>query len=197
MFSHYSTWVNSTNPEDLVSFCSHPCLEYFIANTAKDENIVKDLLHGIPDIEDEKVSQFVQNTNTLLNTIGTTLLVKASSHFEETDLKIKQINIKSTQRDLEKVNLVQLHECKNESLGKEIKNVDEKLNQITEQFIHLSIQKIEDFHHNLISRNTEKLDAFLEVIRNSKEFDIDKKSAVKTGLCSMRLVISLYLKFFR
>lgn len=54
MFSHYSTWVNSTNPEDLVSFCSHPCLEYFIANTTKDEKIVEDLLHGIPDIEDNK-----------------------------------------------------------------------------------------------------------------------------------------------
>ncbi len=51
---HFSTWVNSTNPEDLVSFCSYACFEYFIANTHKDEKVIDDLLHGIPNIEDNK-----------------------------------------------------------------------------------------------------------------------------------------------
>ena len=50
----FGTWIDITNPEKLVSFCSYPCLEYFIDNTHKDEKIIEDLIHGIPDIEDNK-----------------------------------------------------------------------------------------------------------------------------------------------
>ena len=50
----FGTWVDQMNPEYLVSFCSYACLEYFIDNTHKDEKIIDDLIHGIPNIEDNK-----------------------------------------------------------------------------------------------------------------------------------------------
>ena len=129
---------------------------------------------GIPEIEENNIQSFVDNTNTLVNTIGTTLLVKASSQFEETDLKIEQINLRDTKNDLKKVELIHLADCKNESLGKEIQNIDKALDGISHTFVNQSIQKIEDFHHNLISKNTQKLDEFLDAITNAEKFDIDK-----------------------
>jgi len=38
---------------------------------------------GIPDVEENEVKDFVANTNDLVHTIGTTLLVKASSQFDD------------------------------------------------------------------------------------------------------------------
>ncbi len=52
--SQFGTWMNISNPEEIISFCSYPCLEDFINNTTKDQKIIDDLIHGIPDIEDNK-----------------------------------------------------------------------------------------------------------------------------------------------
>ena len=134
---------------------------------------------GIPEIEKGLENQFVQNTNTLVNTIGTTLLVKASSHFEETDLKIEDINIKSTRQELDKIELKELTTCLNSSLELEINAIDDKLDTITQQFIHTTIQKIEDFHHNLISKNTRQLDEFLDEISSDTNFDDALMSVLK------------------
>lgn len=43
------------------------------------------VLVGIPEVKLEKAQSFVSKTNDLVGTIGTTLLVKASSHFDEMD----------------------------------------------------------------------------------------------------------------
>ena len=134
---------------------------------------------GIPEIEDGLESQFVENTNTLVNTIGTTLLVKASSHFEETDLKIENINIKSTKQELDTIELLELSPCINDNLNSEIETIDTNLDAITKQFIQTTIQKIEDFHHNLISKNTTQLDDFLEAISNDTDFDNALKQVLK------------------
>ena len=135
---------------------------------------------GIPEIEEGLESQFVENTNTLVNTIGTTLLVKASSHFEETDLKIEEINVKSAKDQLDKIELVHLNTCLNENLETEIHTIDTKLDLITQHFIQTSIQKIEDFHHNLITKNTKQLDDFLEAITNDTNFDNALKDVLKS-----------------
>ncbi len=135
---------------------------------------------GIPEIQDGSETNFVENTNTLVNTIGTTLLVKASSHFEETDLKIEDISIKSTRQELEKIELIKLTPCLNDSLELEVKTIDDNLDTITQQFIHTTIQKIEDFHHNLISKNTKQLDDFLEAISSDTDFDEALMSVLKS-----------------
>lgn len=135
---------------------------------------------GIPEIEEGLENQFVENTNTLVNTIGTTLLVKASSHFEETDLKIENINVKSNKQELDAVTLIELTPSINDTLDTEIKTLDSNLDVITKQFIETTIQKIEDFHHNLISKNTKQLDDFLDAISNDTDFDNALKQVLKT-----------------
>jgi len=135
---------------------------------------------GIPEIKDGLESQFVENTNTLVNTIGTTLLVKASSHFEETDLKIEEISSKVTRQELEKIELLDLEPCLNDTLGLAIKTVDDNLDKITQNFIQNTVQKIEDFHHNLISKNTTQLDEFLDSISNEANFDTALRSVLKS-----------------
>lgn len=186
--------VNETNVDNiLIEKRIQTILDQFridaeikIINNAVDKKSIYELMKihsadadlvfvGIPEIEEGNIQAFVDNTNTLVKTIGTTLLVKASSQFEETDLKIEQINIRTTKKDLEKVKLVELANCENDNLHSEIQSIDEKLDEITHQFVNKSIQKIEDFHHNLIAKNTEKLDIFLEAITNADEYDIDKE----------------------
>lgn len=51
---------------------------------------------GIPHIEPGKEESFVQRTNDLVGIIGTTLLVKASSTFETTQLGLKELNEQQT-----------------------------------------------------------------------------------------------------
>ena len=52
LYSNYGTYINISNPEQIVSFCSFNCLDYFIENTHKNNKIIDDLLHGIPNLED-------------------------------------------------------------------------------------------------------------------------------------------------
>ena len=49
---------------------------------------------GVPDIKAGKEASFVERTNDLVGVIGTTLLVKASSYFDKTDLGLREIKAK-------------------------------------------------------------------------------------------------------
>jgi len=128
---------------------------------------------GIPSIEKNNEADFVKRTNTLVNTIGTTLLVKASSQFENTDLKIEQINLKHTSKDIDNIELIDLSPCTNESLQTELTKVDKALDEITLHIAHSAAQRIEDFHHKLITQNINKLDAFLDKLSTDSEIDLD------------------------
>jgi hypothetical protein len=50
----------------------------------KDESPTADLsIFGIPPIDENNAQEFINNINKLLDDVGTTLLVNASSYFEE------------------------------------------------------------------------------------------------------------------
>lgn len=49
----YGTWINSVNPEDIVSFCSQYCAEYFFVQNHK-EDLKNDVLHGMISIDDNE-----------------------------------------------------------------------------------------------------------------------------------------------
>ncbi|MGV6862455.1 MAG: hypothetical protein ACWA41_11825 [Putridiphycobacter sp.] len=160
--------------------------EIKIINNAVDEKPIYELMKvhsanadlvfvGIPEIQEGNEANFVERTNTLVNTIGTTLLVKASSQFDETNLKIEQINLKTKANDLDKIELVELTNGVNENLQVAINKVDQGLNEITQKIANSSVQKIEDFHHKLISQNINKLDQFLDVLIDQKSINIDQE----------------------
>jgi amino acid transporter len=126
---------------------------------------------GIPEIEDGTVADFVDRTNTLVNTIGTTLLIKASSQFDDTDLKIEHISLRNANKDLDTIELVELEKPINNYLQKEIEKVDLEFEKITKFIAQSAAQRIEDFHHKLINQNIAKLDGFLTQLNSDADID--------------------------
>lgn len=194
--------VNDTNTDNrLIEKRVNDILDQFritadikIINNAVDQKPIYELMKihsanadlvfvGIPEIEEGSVSDFVDRTNTLVNTIGTTLLVKASSQFDETDLKIEHINLRDTNKDLDEIELVELSACVNPSLQSEINKIDAEFEKITKHIAHSSAQRIEDFHHKLITQNINKLDEFLEKLNSdvpsSTELDAEIDAVLK------------------
>lgn len=157
-----------------------------IINNAVDEKPIYELMKihsasadlifiGIPEIEEGTDADFVNRTNTLVNTIGTTLLVKASSQFDETDLKIEQISLKDSNEDLDRIELVKLDKPINTSLVEEINKIDSEFEHITKHITHSAAQRIEDFHHKLITQNIKKLDEFINQLNADEEIELDKE----------------------
>jgi amino acid transporter len=128
---------------------------------------------GIPEIKEGTVADFVERTNTLVNTIGTTLLIKASSQFDDTDLKIEHINLKNSNKDLDNIELLKLEKPINNYLQKEIDKIDADFDEITKRIATSAAQRIEDFHHKLITQNIAKLDGFLNQLNTDEEIDLD------------------------
>ncbi|MEO9531526.1 MAG: hypothetical protein ABJG68_14575 [Crocinitomicaceae bacterium] len=127
---------------------------------------------GIPDIEEGEVDSFVNRTNNLVHTIGTTLLVKASSQFEETDLKIEHIDLKSESEKINEESLLPLESCKDESFNNIITKFDAELNRIVHELTENSVQRIENYHHRIFSQIIEVMDSFLDDVSSEDEMNV-------------------------
>lgn len=117
---------------------------------------------GIPEIDEEHQKRFVEETNSLVGTIGTTLLVKASSNFDETDLKLEQISLSHEPTELKSEAILPLDKSADEGLNEALAELDAKLNEEVRQLIEEGIIPIEQYHHGIFSKLTSRLDAFLE-----------------------------------
>jgi amino acid transporter len=187
--SNLDNSIIETRVNDIVSQFRIEC-DIKIVNNSVDKKPIYELMKvnsiqadlvfvGIPDIDTNQITDFVTKTNQLVNTIGTTLLVKASTHFKETDLKIENVNLKNTDLLLEDVSIEPLSACINETVGSELAQIDSNFEQISQELIQGSIQEIENFHHNLISKNVDKLDAFLDVALNEEKVEDIEQSLNK------------------
>lgn len=117
---------------------------------------------GIPEIEEDRIDSFVNNTNGLVKTIGTTLLVKASSQFEETDLKIEHIDIKAETEKIDEAYVIPLSECQDASFNEVSTKFDGQLNKIVHELTENSVTRIENYHHRIFSQIIEIMDDFLD-----------------------------------
>ncbi|MEZ4924015.1 MAG: hypothetical protein R2780_12655 [Crocinitomicaceae bacterium] len=135
---------------------------------------------GIPEIDEKDVKSFVENTNNLVRTIGTTLLVKASSQFEETDLKIEHIDIKAETTKIGEAAVIPLNDCRDNSFNEVMKKYDHQLNQIIYELTENSVEKIENYHHRIFSQIIDEMDLFLDDVSASDEVKTihDKLSVV-------------------
>ncbi|MFT4601703.1 MAG: amino acid transporter [Arenicella sp.] len=124
---------------------------------------------GIPDIGEEEVETFVERTNNLVGTIGTTLLVKASSQFDETDLKIEHIDLISETEKLDQAELLALNECRDPVFNNIIQKFDLELNRIVHELTEHSVERIENYHHRIFSQVIEVMDSFLENITTQND----------------------------
>ncbi|MCG8575130.1 MAG: hypothetical protein MI810_09625 [Flavobacteriales bacterium] len=124
---------------------------------------------GIPEIEEGGTRRFVEKTNNLVGVIGTTLLVKASSQFDETDLKVEHIAFKDESKKIEHTELLPLNKVEDEAFNKTIVELDVQLDEITATLINQSVQSVENYHQTVFSKVTEKMDEFLLRLSQDKE----------------------------
>lgn len=124
---------------------------------------------GIPEIDESDVSSFVDNTNSLVRTIGTTLLVKASTQFDETDLKIEHIDIKAETEKIDEAYVIPLNPCKDESFNEIMQKFDTQLNRIVHDLTEHSVERIENYHHRIFSQIIDIMDSFLDEVSAEKD----------------------------
>lgn len=127
---------------------------------------------GIPEIEEGERKEFVERTNNLVSVIGTTLLVKASSQFDETDLKLEQISLKHEPRKLEYTALAELEEIQDENFSQAIADFDQKLDTLVEDLIKNGVQPIENYHHTIFSKVIDRIGSYLP--EEGNEFSIEE-----------------------
>ena len=127
---------------------------------------------GIPEIAD--INTFVQKTNELVNTIGTTLLVKASSHFDETDLKVETIELKTDTIQVEQTELNVLKTFEDQALNSIIFEIDKQWDDIFAEHLQEATTNIEFYHHKQIAKNQKILTDFLDNLKENPDQNIWK-----------------------
>jgi len=126
---------------------------------------------GIPEIDEDNQKKFVEETNSLVSTIGTTLLVKASSKFDETDLKLEQIALKTESIELADAEIMPLLPAKDAALNESLELLDQKRNALISEFIEEGVKPIEHYHHTIFSKITMRMKSFLDPTREGIEVD--------------------------
>ncbi|MFK8044497.1 MAG: hypothetical protein AB8B72_03310 [Crocinitomicaceae bacterium] len=121
---------------------------------------------GIPEIT--KPKDFIAQTNELVNTIGTTLLVKASTQFDETDLKVESIDLIPEIRLELDTELSPLAETEDSNLNAAILNTDSRWDEIYKNTLGESIEKIENYHHLEISKIQKEIKKFISELKVSE-----------------------------
>ena len=145
----------------------------------KSHSLRSDLvLIGIPFIVEGSESAFVTTTNELTEVIGTTLMVKASSTFDETRLGLKQmtesnIDLYSNEKE------IQLLELSDQNiLDQELQNLDLKLSKIANDFGENYLRLINQHYQAFLEKQIAALFAVEADFRkdliniNSPEFSI-------------------------
>lgn len=127
---------------------------------------------GIPPIHDNEVKSFVETTNNLVRTIGTTLLVKASTHFAETDLKLRQIELKTETERIDEALVIPLDKCRDEAFNEVMAKYDAQLNNIVRDLTENSVQRIENYHHRIFSQVIDLMDNFLDDVSSNDALEV-------------------------
>ncbi|MFD1553946.1 hypothetical protein DNU06_13925 [Putridiphycobacter roseus] len=124
---------------------------------------------GIPEIE--APDQFIKETNELINTIGTTLLVKASSQFEETDLKVETIELNYETVAITDSKLIPLTAFEDAKLNEAIVQIDNLWGEVYKTALNDSIDRIAMFHFKQVAKINTKIQAFIKNVTTNPGMD--------------------------
>ena len=102
---------------------------------------------GIPDIKTEKQADFVLNTNQLFETIGSTLLIKASDNFNELELNLNQKTIIPAQNTVTIAPLVKASDTK---IDENSITLDSYLSNAVEDLTYPALSAITNFYGKFI-----------------------------------------------
>ena len=112
-------------------------------------------LLGIPNIKTEKQADFIVNTTQLFNTIGSTLMVKASNNFNELKFDVNQeSNIELSESSV----LKPLPLSENNTINSKVGELDAVLNDTLNSFSEQSLRIIASSYSQFISEISQKFD---------------------------------------
>lgn len=117
---------------------------------------------GIPDIQPGQEAAFVQRTNDLVGVIPTTLLVKASSTFETTELGVRYMAEKEGYEADASERLVGLEGADSEELDKLVRQLDRQLGEATREFSQETLAVIRQHYREWLSSQERRLKELLE-----------------------------------
>lgn len=115
----------------------------------KNQSINTDLvLLGIPDVAVEKQAEFVMKTNYLFETIGSTLMVKASNNFNEIELNFADSEEIKTEKNIQ---LKALPISEIDELTDLVHQYDEHLSVSSKLVVEPALTTISSFYYQLIN----------------------------------------------
>jgi hypothetical protein len=122
---------------------------------------------GIPNIESGKEASFVERTNNLVGIIGTTLLVKASSTFETTELGLKELQQKQEYEPQQQNALAPLADIEDQKLKEKIREIDEKLGTVISEFCESTPSILQQHYHQWLSEQQQLLRKVFDRLKDS------------------------------
>ncbi len=128
---------------------------------------------GVPEISEP--SNFIRETNELVNTIGTTLLVKASTQFEETDLKVESIDFVPEIIPLKDEELKALAAVADQELLAALQTTDAIWDSVYKEHLNEGIAKIESYHHFQISKIQKQISKFIDTLKENEDENVWNK----------------------
>lgn len=125
----------------------------------------------IPDIEkgDEKV--FVEQTNSLVEFIGTTLLVKASSHFDETVISLQNENEPIIEVK-EKAELSALTQTPFPQVNEKITELESRLNSSSNILIEQGFKPISNMYYAMFDEFQIQLDKYFDQLQKRPDVNV-------------------------
>ena len=161
------------------------------------ESINSDVIFmGIPDIEQGKEKEFVDETNKLCKDIGTVIIIKASSRFKDLKIGIKAKPVLKQTDDLrgidliisEKIEIDEISLPEKNIVANQVKLLHENLNKLIGDYNQNYLSKIFRFHDILITSLKEN------VFQNFKT--IESKICNNPDVNQSRLITKIQKNFF-
>jgi amino acid transporter len=121
---------------------------------------------GIPHIKPGKEASFVSRTNELVGIIGTTLLVKASSTFETTQLGLKNLEQKQEYEPERSTAVAPLEVPEDDALANIVQQLDEHIGQAVGEFGRETLSVLQQHYLQWLSDTEERM---LTVLAKAEE----------------------------
>lgn len=167
--------------------------EVFIINNYTDNKSIYDLMKihsgdtdliilGVPDVQIDKESEFVNQVNNLVDVLGTTLLVKASTKFEVADLGLeKMVEIEDEEKSI--VYLPRLKKHKDQNVLVLLEDLDKKLRDTGE-----------DFQNNVFGTTSNRYISFINEFKKEYIYSLEKITNYTDRVAILDEIILLFDK---
>ena len=148
---------------------------------------------GIPNIRSGSEKSFVERTNELVGVIGTTLLVKASSQFDETNLGLQEIESKPMWQEAIP-DIAPLRLPAHPQLKAAVLNLSHHLNQETGNFTNTALAPIARSYQSMVAQAREHIESLFDKIAKSPRLESAYRLLSRTSRNLERLSAELLEK---